>query len=186
MREIVLDTETTGFSPTGGDRIVEIGCLELHNRMPTGRSYHQYINPQRAMPQRAFEVHGLGVDLLNSPRRPRPGQITLRDKPVFANIAQGFLDFIGESPLVIHNAQFDMGFLNAELTRAGRPALRRGRVIDTVSIARQVFPGETATLDALRYRFGIGQSARTLHGALLDAEILAKVYLRLRGRPPPR
>jgi len=184
MREVVLDTETTGLSPAEGDRIVEIGCLELHKHMPTGRSYHQYINPQRAMPREAFEVHGLGVDLLEPPQTPQPGQITLRDKPVFADIGSAFADFIGESPLVIHNAEFDMAFLNAELEWAGLP-LVACRIIDTLALTKQRFPGAAASLDALCRRFSIDNSARTLHGALLDAEILAAVYLELIGGSQP-
>ncbi len=173
MREIVLDTETTGFEPDQGDRIVEIGAVELIGHMPTGRTYHQYINPQRAMPAGAFEVHGLGDDFL-------------RDKPIFADIAQDFLDFIGpESHLVIHNAAFDMKFLNAELAWVNRPALPLDRAIDTVGMARRKFPGSPASLDSLCRRFGIDNSARTLHGALLDSEILAEVYLELIGGRQP-
>lgn len=172
MREIVLDTETTGFEPDEGDRIVEIGAVELHNHMPTGRTFHQYINPQRAMPEGAFAVHGLGDDFL-------------RDKPVFADIAQPFLDFIGDAKLVIHNAAFDMKFLNAELGWAKRPALPVDCAIDTLAIARRKFPGSPASLDALCRRFGIDNSARTLHGALLDSEILAEVYLELIGGRQP-
>lgn len=172
MREIVLDTETTGFEPDEGDRIVEIGAVELHNHMPTGRTFHQYINPQRAMPEGAFAVHGLGDDFL-------------RDKPVFADIVQPFLDFIGDAKLVIHNAAFDMKFLNAELGWAKRPALPADCAIDTLAIARRKFPGSPASLDALCRRFGIDNSARTLHGALLDSEILAEVYLELIGGRQP-
>ncbi|NCO85882.1 MAG: DNA polymerase III subunit epsilon [Rhodobacterales bacterium] len=172
MREIVLDTETTGFEPAEGDRIVEIGAVELHNHMPTGRTYHQYINPQRSMPQGAFEVHGLGDDFL-------------RDKPVFSAIAQAFLDFIGDAKLVIHNAAFDMKFLNAELGWTNRPLLPMDRAIDTLAIARRRFPGAPASLDALCRRFGIDNSTRTLHGALLDSEILAEVYLELIGGRQP-
>lgn len=172
MREIVLDTETTGFEPDEGDRIVEIGAVELHNHMPTGRTFHQYINPQRAMPEGAFAVHGLGDDFL-------------RDKPVFADIVQPFLDFIGDAKLVIHNAAFDMKFLNAELGWAKRPALPADCTIDTLAIARRKFPGSPASLDALCRRFGIDNSARTLHGALLDSEILAEVYLELIGGRQP-
>ena len=172
MREIVLDTETTGFEPDDGDRIVEIGAVELHNHMPTGRTYHQYINPQRAMPEGAFAVHGLGDDFL-------------RDKPVFATIAQAFIDFIGDARLVIHNAAFDMKFLNAELGWLKRPPLPTDRAIDTLAIARRKFPGSPASLDALCRRFGIDNSGRTLHGALLDSEILAEVYLELIGGRQP-
>ena len=172
MREIVLDTETTGFEPAEGDRIVEIGAVELLNHVPTGRTYHQYINPQRAMPQEAFEVHGLGDDFL-------------RDKPVFADVAQDFVDFIGDATLVIHNAAFDMKFLNAELGWVGRPPLPMDRAIDTLAMARRKFPGSPASLDALCRRFGIDNSSRTLHGALLDSEILAEVYLELIGGRQP-
>ena len=172
MREIVLDTETTGFEPETGDRIVEIGAVELHNHMPTGRTYHQYINPERTMPQDAFEVHGLGDDFL-------------RDKPVFASIGDAFLDFIGDAKLVIHNASFDMKFLNAELGWMDRPLLPMDQAIDTLMIARKKFPGSPASLDALCRRFGIDNSARTLHGALLDSEILAEVYLELIGGRQP-
>lgn len=185
MREIVLDTETTGFDAEGADRIVEIGCVELYNHMPTGETYHVYINPERSMPEEAFGVHGIGPDLLESPRPPEPGQILLRDKPVFAKVGQSFVDFIGDAKLVIHNAAFDMKFLNAELTRMGLSALPMDQSIDTLAMARQKFPGARATLDALCSRFGIDNSNRTLHGALLDSEILAEVYLELIGGRQP-
>ena len=172
MREIVLDTETTGFDPESGDRIVEIGAVELMGHVATGRTYHQYINPERAMPQEAFEVHGLGDDFL-------------RDKPRFAEIGQAFLDFIGDAHLVIHNAAFDMKFLNAELRWMKLPQIPWERAIDTLEIARKRFPGSPASLDALCRRFGIDNSARTLHGALLDSEILAEVYLELIGGRQP-
>jgi len=172
MREIVLDTETTGFEPAEGDRIVEIGAIELMGHLPTGRVYHQYINPRRSMPQAAFEVHGLG-------------DAFLADKPVFAAVAQDFLAFIGEAPLVIHNAAFDMKFINAELAWIGQPALPAERALDTVLIARRRFPGAPASLDALCRRFGIDTSARTLHGALLDSQLLAEVYLELIGGRQP-
>jgi DNA polymerase III subunit epsilon len=172
MREIVLDTETTGFEPTEGHRIVEIGCVELLNHLPTGRTYHQYINPERSMPKEAFEVHGIGDD-------------QLRDKPLFAAIAQAFLDFIGDAQLVIHNAAFDMKFLNFELERAGKPKLPLPRATDTLAIARQKFPGSPASLDALCRRFGVDNSQREKHGALLDSEILAEVYLELIGGRQP-
>ncbi len=172
MREIVLDTETTGFEPAEGDRIVEIGAVELVNHVPTGRVYHQYLNPERSMPQAAFEVHGLGDDFL-------------RDKPTFAKIAQDFVTFAGDAKLVIHNAAFDMKFLNAELDWAGLPQLAQDRAIDTVAMARRKFPGSPASLDALCRRFTIDNSTRTLHGALLDAEILAEVYLELIGGRQP-
>lgn len=172
MREIVLDTETTGFDPESGDRIVEIGAVELFNHLPTGRTYHQYINPERSMPAEAFEVHGLGDEFL-------------RDKPVFAKIAQEFLDFVQDAKLVIHNASFDMKFLNAELGWVKKPLLPQDRAIDTLTIARKRFPGSPASLDALCRRFGIDNSSRTLHGALLDSEILAEVYLELVGGRQP-
>ena len=172
MREIVLDTETTGFDPETGDRIVEIGAVELMGHVATGRTYHQYINPERAMPQGAFEVHGLGDDFLS-------------DKPKFAEIGQAFLDFIGDAHLVIHNAAFDIKFLNAELGWMGLPRIPWERAIDTLEIARKKFPGSPASLDALCRRFNIDNSARTLHGALLDSEILAEVYLELIGGRQP-
>lgn len=173
MREIVLDTETTGFEPSEGHRIVEIGAIELLNHVPTGRTYHQYINPERAMPKEAFDVHGLGDDFL-------------RDQPTFAQIAAAFVDFIGsDSTLVIHNAAFDMKFLNAELGWAGHPVMPMDRALDTVAMARRKFPGAPASLDALCRRFGIDNSAREKHGALLDSELLAEVYLELIGGRQP-
>ena len=172
MREIVLDTETTGFEPSEGDRIVEIGAVELFNHLPTGRTYHQYINPKRNMPEAAFNVHGLSEEFLS-------------DKPVFKDIVQEFIDFIKNSKLVIHNASFDMKFLNAELGWVNRPALPMHQAIDTLAIARRKFPGSPASLDALCRRFGIDNSSRTLHGALLDSEILAEVYLELVGGRQP-
>ncbi|MEO0937380.1 MAG: DNA polymerase III subunit epsilon [Pseudomonadota bacterium] len=172
MREIVLDTETTGLDPETGDRIVEIGAVELLNHVATGRTYHQYINPERSMPQDAFEVHGLGDDFL-------------RDKPKFAAVGQAFVDFIGDAKLVIHNASFDMKFLNAELGWMGLPRIPMDRAIDTLDMARRKFPGSPASLDALCRRFGIDNTARTLHGALLDSEILAEVYLELIGGRQP-
>ncbi len=172
MREVVLDTETTGLSPDDGDRIVEIGCLELLNHMPTGRTYHCYINPQIPMPSAAQEVHGLSDEFL-------------ADKPLFAAIADEFLGFVGSDPLVIHNASFDMAFVNAEMRRLGRPPLPFEQAVDTVSMARRRFPGAPASLDALCRRFGIDNSSRTLHGALLDAQLLADVYLELRGGRQP-
>jgi DNA polymerase-3 subunit epsilon len=172
MREIVLDTETTGFEPDQGDRIVEIGGVELLNHMPTGRTFHKYINPQRAMPQEAFQVHGLGDEFL-------------ADKPLFRDVAQEFLDFVGDARLVIHNAAFDMKFLNAELGWVNLPLIALDRAVDTLEIARRKFPGSPASLDALCRRFGIDNSERTLHGALLDSEILAEVYLELIGGRQP-
>jgi len=172
MREIVLDTETTGFEPSEGHRIVEIGAVELMNHLPTGRTYHQYINPERTVPKEAFEVHGLGDDFL-------------RDKPVFARIGRAFLDFIADAPLVIHNAAFDMKFLNHELDRASLPTLPMARATDTLLIARSKYPGSPASLDALCRRFNIDNSMREKHGALLDSEILAEVYLELVGGRQP-
>ena len=172
MREIVLDTETTGFDPETGDRIVEIGAVELNGHIPTGRTYHQYINPERDMPEDAFAVHGLSGDFLS-------------DKPKFAEIGQAFLEFVGDAKLVIHNASFDMKFLNAELGWANMATLPMDQAIDTLMIARKRFPGSPASLDALCRRFGIDNSARTLHGALLDSEILAEVYLELIGGRQP-
>ncbi|MGC3938013.1 DNA polymerase III subunit epsilon [Roseobacter sp. EG26] len=172
MREVVLDTETTGFDPQSGDRIVEIGAVELMGHMATGKTYHQYINPERSMPEEAFQVHGLGDDFL-------------RDKPKFAEVGQAFLDFIGDAKLVIHNAAFDIKFLNAELKWMGLPQIPWEQAIDTLEIARKRFPGSPASLDALCRRFNIDNSSRTLHGALLDSEILAEVYLELIGGRQP-
>lgn len=172
MREIVLDTETTGFDPESGDRIVEIGAVELLNHVATGNTFHQYINPERAMPDEAFQVHGLGDDFL-------------RDKPKFAQIGRDFVDFIGSSKLVIHNAAFDIKFLNAELRWMGLPEIPWTQALDTLAIARKRFPGSPASLDALCRRFGIDNTSRTLHGALLDSEILAEVYLELIGGRQP-
>ena len=172
MREIVLDTETTGFDPLSGHRIAEIGCVELVNHLPTGRVYHQYINPERDMPEEAFKVHGLSNEFLS-------------DKPIFAEIADAFVEFIGGATLVIHNAEFDMKFLNAEFARLGRPTLPMSRAIDTVAMARKKFPGAQANLDALCRRFEIDNSSRTFHGALLDSELLAEVYLQLIGGRQP-
>lgn len=185
MREIVLDTETTGFDPFSGDRIVEIGAIELINHMATENTFHVYINPERGMPRDAFEVHGIGPDLLEPPEKPAPGAVTLRDKPVFAKVGQAFLDFVQDSKLIIHNASFDMKFLNAELDWMGLPKLPMDQALDTLAIARKRFPGSPASLDALCRRFGIDNSSRTLHGALLDSEILAEVYLELIGGRQP-
>jgi len=168
MREIVLDTETTGLDPSDGHRVVEIACLELSNHIPTGRHYQVYLNPEREMPADAVAVHGL------------TGQF-LADKPRFPDIVEKFLEFVGDAPLVIHNAEFDMRFLNAELTRAGKPGLDYTRAVDTLLLARQKFPGAPASLDALCKRFAVDNSARNLHGALLDVELLASVYLELIG-----
>jgi len=172
MREIVLDTETTGFDPQTGDRIVEIGAVELFNHMPTGGVYHQYINPERAMPEDAFAVHGLSDEFL-------------ADKPVFADIAEAFLDFVGDAKMVIHNASFDMKFLNAELGWAKKPRLPMDQAIDTLEIARKKYPGAQNSLDALCRRFAVDNSAREKHGALLDSELLAEVYLELVGGRQP-
>ena len=169
LREIVLDTETTGMEPSEGDKLVEIGCVELENHLPTGRQLHLYINPEREVPAGAVAVHGLTYDFL-------------KDKPTFAEVVGEFLDFIGEdAKLVIHNAEFDMKFLNWELKTLGFPSIDARRAIDTVKIARQKFPGSPANLDALCRRFGIDNTNRTLHGALLDSELLAEVYLELLG-----
>jgi DNA polymerase-3 subunit epsilon len=172
MREIVLDTETTGFDPATGDRIVEIGAVELFNHMPTGKVYHQYINPERDMPEDAFNVHGLSEEFLS-------------DKPVFADIADAFVEFIGESKLIIHNASFDMKFLNAELGWVKRVLLPMDQAIDTLEIARKKYPGAQNSLDALCRRFGVDNSGREKHGALLDSELLAEVYLELVGGRQP-
>ncbi|MFT4149251.1 MAG: DNA polymerase III subunit epsilon [Paracoccaceae bacterium] len=172
MREIVLDTETTGFEPGEGHRIVEIGAVELFNHLPTGKIYHQYINPERDMPAEAFAVHGISSDFL-------------RDKPVFKAVGQAFLEFVGDARLVIHNAAFDMKFLNAELGWAGFPGLANERAIDSLAIARRKFPGSPASLDALCRRFGVDNSGREKHGALLDSELLAEVYLELIGGRQP-
>jgi DNA polymerase-3 subunit epsilon len=168
MREIALDTETTGLDPYSGHRIVEIGAVEMHNRIRTGNHYHIYLNPQRDMPAEAEKVHGLS-------------EAFLADKPLFKDIADSFLEFIGRDPLVIHNAAFDMKFINAELEWLGKRKLSMTQAIDTVQMARSKFPGQPANLDALCRRFGIDLSARTKHGALLDAELLADVYLELHG-----
>ena len=168
MREIVIDTETTGLDPRGGDRIVEIAAVELVNHLPTGRVFHQYLNPDRDMPQDAFAVHGLSAEFL-------------ADKPRFAEIAEPFIGFIDGARLVIHNAEFDIAFINAELGRLSRPSVARDLAIDTLALARQKFPGAQASLDALCRRFAIDNSARAKHGALLDAELLSEVYLELIG-----
>lgn len=168
VREIILDTETTGLDPATGDRIVEIGAVELLNHLPTGRTFHVYINPERDMPKEAEAVHGLSAAFL-------------KDKPVFAAVAQEFLDFIGDAALIIHNASFDMAFINAELGFLRLPSIPPERVIDTLHIARQKHPGAANSLDALCRRYGIDNSKRTRHGALLDSELLAEVYLELIG-----
>jgi DNA polymerase-3 subunit epsilon len=172
MREIVLDTETTGLDPSRGDRIVEIGCLELVNRLPTGKTYHVYINPERDMPREAEAVHGLSAQFL-------------ADKPLFAEIADEFVTFVKGAALIIHNAAFDMKFLHAELALLGRDDLREAKIIDTLTMARKKFPGAPASLDALCRRFGVDNSGRDLHGALIDSELLAGVYLELSGGRQP-
>ena len=168
MREIVLDTETTGMDPFEGDRIIEIGAVELENHLPTGRHLHLYINPERDVPADAVAVHGLTEEFL-------------KDKPVFAEIVTEFLDFVKDAKMVIHNAEFDVKFLNYELKTLGFPSLDKRLVCDTLAMARRAFPGSPANLDALCRRFNIDNSSRTLHGALLDSELLAEVYLELLG-----
>jgi DNA polymerase III subunit epsilon len=172
MREVVLDTETTGLSPAGGDRVIEIGGVELFNHVPTGQTFQCYINPERPVPAGALAVHGIS-------------DAFLADKPRFGEIVDSFLEFIGEAPLVIHNADFDVGFLNAELERIGRPRLDRARAIDTLAIARKKFFGAGASLDALCRRFEVDVADRALHGALKDALLLAEVYLGLLGGRQP-
>lgn len=166
MREIVLDTETTGLDPFRGDRLVEIGCIELLNRIPTGQTFHRYLNPERDMPMEAFNVHGLSAEFL-------------QDKPLFKDVVADMLTFLGDAPLVIHNASFDIGFINAELERCRRPAIPRDRLVDTLMLARRKYAGGKNSLDDLCGKFGIDNSRRTKHGALLDAELLAEVYLEL-------
>jgi DNA polymerase III subunit epsilon len=168
MREIIFDTETTGLSPAGGDRLVEIGCIEMINRCETGRHFHAYFNPERAMPSEAEAVHGLS-------------SIFLSDKPLFTERAEDLLDFLGDAPLVAHNAAFDFGFLNHELARCGRVAVCMSRMIDTLTLARARHPGAKHSLDALCSRFGVDRSQRVKHGALLDAQLLAQVYVELTG-----
>ena len=172
MREIVLDTETTGLDPQDGHRIVEIGAVELYNHVPTGNVYHQYINPLITMPDQAFAIHGLSDEFLS-------------DKPKFSEIAKEFLDFIGSAKLVIHNAAFDIKFINAELKRIDKEEITFDRATDTLAIARKKFPGSPASLDSLCRRFKIDNSARVVHGALLDSQILAEVYLELVGGKQP-
>jgi DNA polymerase III subunit epsilon len=168
MREIVFDTETTGLNPAGGDRMVEIGCVEIYNRVETGRHFHAYFNPERDMPFEAEMVHGLST-------------VFLSDKPLFPDKAQELLDFIEDAPLVAHNASFDFGFLNHELQRCGRPSVCMSRMVDTLTLARSKHPGAKHSLDALCMRFGIDRSHRVKHGALLDAQLLAQVYVELTG-----
>jgi DNA polymerase III subunit epsilon len=168
MREIVFDTETTGLDPLQGDRLVEIGCIELVNRFPTGKTFHSYFNPERDMPEQAFKVHGLAIEFL-------------KDQPLFAHKAEELIAFLGDAQLVAHNAMFDLGFLNAELERLGRAAVARERMIDTLVIARRKHPGGSNRLDDLCARYAIDNSRRIKHGALLDAELLAEVYIELIG-----
>jgi len=169
MREIVFDTETTGLDPYQGDRLVEIGCVELLNGFPTGNSFHRYLNPEREMPDGAFKVHGLSTEFL-------------RDKPVFADVCDEFLAFVGDAPLIAHNAMFDLGFINAELERCKKALLQRERLVDTLMLARRRYPAGPNSLDHLCMRFSIDASRRTKHGALLDAELLAEVYVELTGK----
>jgi DNA polymerase-3 subunit epsilon len=168
MREVILDTETTGLDPKSGDRLIEVGCVELFNRIPTGREFHRYINPERDVPAEAVAVHGLSGTFLE-------------DKPLFAHVAEEFLDFIGEDALVIHNASFDIGFLNAELGRISLSAITMDRVTCTLQLARRRHPAGPNSLDALCKRYGIDISKRTKHGALMDSLLLAEVYIELLG-----
>tara|TARA_B100001939_G_scaffold342104_1_gene352719 strand:- start:13388 stop:14083 length:696 start_codon:yes stop_codon:yes gene_type:complete len=168
MREIIFDTETTGFDPYAGDRLVEIGCVEVIDYLPTGNTFHKYINPEREVPEAAVNVHGLTTEFL-------------KDHPVFAEVVAEFRDFVGEARLVAHNAEFDMKFINWEMEQLGFPAYPMSRAVDTLAIARRKFPGAPNTLDALCKRFNIDNSNRVKHGALLDAELLAEVYLELMG-----
>jgi DNA polymerase-3 subunit epsilon len=168
MREIILDTETTGLNPDKGDRIVEIGCVELWNKLPTGQTFHKYINPERDMPEEAKKIHGLSNEFL-------------ADKPVFKEISEDFINFISDSIIVAHNANFDMKFINFELKSIGKPKVSLDNVIDTVKLARIKFPGSSVSLDALCKRFNIDLSVRSNHGALLDASLLSEVYLELNG-----
>ncbi|HEY2244123.1 MAG TPA: DNA polymerase III subunit epsilon [Xanthobacteraceae bacterium] len=168
MREIVFDTETTGLDPLAGDRLVEIGCIELFNRFPTGKTFHGYFNPERDMPESALKIHGLTVDFL-------------RNQPLFAHRVSELIVFLGDAQLVAHNAMFDLAFLNAELERAGHPAVSRDRMVDTLLIARRKHPGAANRLDDLCARYAIDNSRRVKHGALLDAELLAEVYVELIG-----
>lgn len=172
VREIVFDMETTGFNVNEGDRLVEIGAVELINHIPTGVTYHQYINPEREVPEDAFKVHGLSYDFL-------------KDYPTFRQVADEWLEFVGDAVLVAHNASFDIGFLNGQLKELDKPLFTWDRVVDTLEIARNLFPGARVNLDALCRRYGIDNSERTLHGALLDADLLAKVYLELLGGQEP-
>jgi len=173
MREIVFDTETTGLDPYQGDRLVEIGCVELINGFPSGNSFHRYLNPERDMPEGAFKVHGLSIEFL-------------KDKPLFADVCDEFIAFVADAPLIAHNAMFDLGFINAELERCKRAAVPRERLIDTLMLARRRYPAGPNKLDDLCGRFSIDLSRRTKHGALLDAELLAEVYIELTGKRQTR
>lgn len=168
MREIVFDTETTGLDPRTGDRITEMGCVEVEDLIPTGRTWHSYVNPQRSVPAKATEITGLTAEFL-------------ADKPLFAEVADGFLDFVGDANVVAHNAPFDRGFINMELERIGKPVIANERWVDTVVMARKMFPGAHASLDALCKRFGVSLETRDKHGAIIDALLLADVYLELNG-----
>jgi DNA polymerase-3 subunit epsilon len=168
LREIVMDTETTGLDPSNGDRLIELGCIEIVNRIPTGREFHRYLNPERDIHRDAVAVHGLTLEFL-------------KDKPLFKDVAEEFLEFIGDAPLIAHNASFDFGFLNAELARVDRPALRFDRVVDTLVLARRRHPAGPNSLDALCKRYGIDNSQRIKHGALMDSLLLANVYVELLG-----
>jgi len=168
MREIVFDTETTGLDPVQGHRLVEIGCVELLNRFPTGKTFHRYLNPERDMPAEAFAVHGLALEFL-------------KEHPLFVTVADEFLAFVGDAPLVAHNGYFDLNFINAELERASKPVFGRDRIVDTLMLARRKHPGGSNKLDELCARYRVDNSRRTKHGALLDAELLAEVYVELIG-----
>lgn len=168
MREIVFDTETTGLDPQNGDRITELGCVEVEDFIPTGRTWHAYVNPQRSIPEKVTEITGLTAEFL-------------ADKPLFADVADGFLEFVGDARVVAHNAPFDRGFINMELEKIGKPVIANDRWVDTVVIARKKFPGAHASLDALCKRFGISLESRDKHGAIVDALLLADVYLELNG-----
>lgn len=168
LREIVIDTETTGLDPNNGDRLIEVGCIEIVNRIPTGREFHRYLNPERDIHRDAIEVHGLTNDFL-------------KDKPLFKDVVDEFLEFLEDAPLVAHNASFDLAFINAELARSGRPPLTFDRVVDTLALARRRHPAGPNSLDALCKRYGIDLSARSKHGALLDSMLLANVYVELLG-----
>jgi DNA polymerase-3 subunit epsilon len=172
MRQVVLDTETTGLDPASGDRVIEVAAIEIYNLMPTGRTFHKLIDPQRDIPEEATRVHGFTAE-------------ALRGKPLFADIAAEMMDFLGEAEIIAHNAPFDFGFLDAELVRAGRPKLDRGRMVDSLDIAKRRYPGLPNSLDALCRRLGVDNSMRTSHNALLDVKLLAQVYLELMGGKQP-